>query len=180
MKFDQTVIDYCTPPGPERHPVSDSPRPLCNGQSARASLDHTASERQRVNSTKHTNTDESLEILQSVPLPAPGSWMILTLVTLTFHVACLSPLHLLVLLEFSFVPLSGTYHCAVSFCLALCICGLPSVGCRTVAPLASGVCPMAVEVDPGLAQPSWWEALVPAPWWVEQLLSLRWAGEGCH
>ena len=42
--------------------------------------------------------------------------------------------------------LSGTYSFAVSFCLPFCVHG--SIGCRTVVPLDSGVCPLVGEVDP--------------------------------
>lgn len=51
----------------------------------------------------------------------------------------LSPLHLTALWGFLFAAPSGTYSSAVSACLASCVCGLCSAGCRTVVPRASGV-----------------------------------------
>lgn len=57
-------------------------------------------------------------------------------------------LDLVVLLEFSLVPLSGTYFPAISFFLTFCVCGLHSSGYRSVAPLASSICPLVGEVGP--------------------------------
>ena len=95
------------------------------------------------------------------------SWLIFTIILLnSFQVGCQSPLHL-VLVGFYLVPLSGTCFSAISFFSNFLFSWSPSAGCRTVALLVSGVCPLVGEVGPGLVQASWCEGLVPALWWVE-------------
>ena len=42
-------------------------------------------------------------------------------------------------MEFYLAPLSETHLSIISFCLIFCVCGLYSIGCRVVVPLASGV-----------------------------------------
>ena len=60
----------------------------------------------------------------------------------------LSTFHLVVSLGFHLVSASETYSSPILFCLTTHICGLYSSGCRTGV-LASDVCPLADEVDPG-------------------------------
>ena len=50
------------------------------------------------------------------------------------------------LLEFCVVPSSEIY---ILWYLTFCVCGLHSAGCRTIAPLTSGVCPQVGGVGPG-------------------------------
>ena len=78
---------------------------------------------------------------------------------------CISPLYLVVLLEFYLVPLFGTYSSCISFCLTSCDYDFHSAGCKVVV-LASAVCHLVDEAKK-LVQASWLEELVPAHWWVE-------------
>ena len=52
-----------------------------------------------------------------------------------------------------------------SFCITFCIGGFHSTGCRIVAPLASGVCPLVSEVGPKSCAGFLVYGLVPAHWW---------------
>ena len=93
---------------------------------------------------------------------------LLSLLWILFQLDCLSPIHLVVLLRFYLVPLSGTYSSADSFCLTFCDCGFHSIGCRVVVLL--GFCclpPGGWDWCKGLVQASWWEGLVSAHLWVE-------------
>ena len=93
---------------------------------------------------------------------------LLSLLRILFQVDGLSPLHLFILLGFYLVPSSGTYSCAISFCLTFCDCGFCSAGCGVVVLLVSAVCPLVwMRLSKRLLQASWWEGLVPAHWWVE-------------
>ena len=60
-----------------------------------------------------------------------------------FHVVCLTLLHLAVLLGFCLLSSSGSYSSAFSFCIAFRVVFFLQV----IASLASGVCPLADEVD---------------------------------
>ena len=91
----------------------------------------------------------------------------LSLLRILFQVGCLSPLQLVVLLGFCLVLLPGLYFSAFSFCFAICVCGLFSVGCRFVAPFSSGDCPLGDEVDPGACAGFLMGGTVPAHWQVE-------------
>ena len=73
---------------------------------------------------------------------------LLSLLSIIFQVDCLSPLHLVFLVSFYLAVSSARYFFVFSFCHTYCVCGLLSAGCRIVAPLASGVCPLLGEVGP--------------------------------
>ena len=77
----------------------------------------------------------------------------------------LSPFHL-VLLGFYLVPLPGTYFSANSFCLTFYVCGLLSSAYRIITPLASDVCPLVGEVDPGVCAGLLVEGTSACHWWV--------------
>ena len=78
------------------------------------------------------------------------SWIIFTIITLNSF-SCRLPISVSLncSLGFYLVPLSGTYFSAVSFCLTFCVCGLCSIVCGVVVPVASDVCPFLGEVGPG-------------------------------
>ena len=79
-----------------------------------------------------------------------GFLIIFTIITLNSF-SCRLPISISLncSLGFYLVPLSGTYFSAVLFCVTFCVCGLCSIVCRVVVPVASDVCPFLGEVGPG-------------------------------
>ena len=103
-------------------------------------------------------------LLVSASILFPRSWIVFAVTTLnSFSGRLPLSLHLLVVLQFYFIP----YFSAVSFCLTFCVCLLHSSGCRTVILLGSGVCALMGEAGPGAYAGSWWEELVSAHRWME-------------
>ena len=75
----------------------------------------------------------------------PRYWIIFIIITLnSFSGKCLSPLYLVILLEFYPVPSSGTYSSAVTSCLPFCDYCFSSSGFRVVV-LSSSVFPLVEE-----------------------------------
>ena len=70
---------------------------------------------------------------------------LLSLLCIIFQADCLFQLHLVVLLGFYLVPLSGIYSSAILFCLTFCVYGHFSTGWRIVLLLPFGVCPLVGE-----------------------------------
>ena len=102
---------------------------------------------------------------------------LLSLLWILFWVDCLPPLHLVVLLGFYLVPLSGAYSPAILFCLTFCDCNFHSTSCRPVVILVSAVCSLVDEAGQrGLCKLSgggdWF---LPSGGW-SWVLSLWWAG----
>ena len=101
---------------------------------------------------------------------------LLSLLWIIFQEDCLSPLHLVFLLEFYLVLSSGKYFSAVSFCVTFCVCSLCSSGNKIIVPLAFGVCRLVGEVGPGLCRlPGQRDWCLPTGGW-SWVLSLWWAG----
>ena len=94
------------------------------------------------------------------------SWIILLLFWTLFLIGWLSPLDLVVLLEFHLIHSSGTYSSAVLLWLTFCDCCFCSTVCRFVV-LASTVCLCWIRLSKRFVQVSWWDGLVPAQWWVQ-------------
>ena len=84
-----------------------------------------------------------------------------------FQVDCLTPCHLVVLMEFYLVPSSGTYSSPVSFCLTSCVAVsiLQAAGFWFFLFLLCAPCWM--KMSRRLVQTSWWEGPVPSSWWME-------------
>ena len=70
---------------------------------------------------------------------------LLSLLCMLFQADCLFQLHLVVLLGFYFVSLSGIFSSAISFSVNFCVYGHSSTGWRIVLLLPFGVCPLVGE-----------------------------------
>ena len=101
------------------------------------------------------------------------SWIIFAIIILNvlFHVNCLFPLHLVVLLGLYLFPSSKAYFFTFSFCVTFCICG--PTDCRTVLHLVSGIFSLMFETDGEACAAFLAGGAVPAPWWLELGLVLK-------
>ena len=105
------------------------------------------------------------------------SWIIFIIISLNSFSGKVAYLHLVVVIFFlNYVPLSGMYFCAISFCLTFCVCGLLFPGCRAVAPPAAcllpsgcvwswGLCRLPDGRDLCLSTGGW--SCVLSLWWVK-------------
>ena len=79
----------------------------------------------------------------------------------------LSPVQLVLVLEFYLVPSSGIYSSSVSFCLTFCVYGVCSAGCWIIIHSTSAICPLPGEAGLEACAGFLVGVLVPAHWCLE-------------